>query len=96
MAACAPRPAGAFAPLIQIRRTVEAECGPVSLSLEAASGAWSVRVSDRDGRTLYTAQRSSLNAAQAAATEFALWTAGIPCQGSPEATARQLTWREGW
>ena len=96
MTACALRPAIVPAPLIQIRRTFEAGCGRLRLSVLADSGAWLLRVSGEDGRTLYAAQRSSLGAAKVAATEFALWSSGIAGQGSPEVIAKQLTWRERW
>lgn len=96
MSACAIRTPAQFAPLVQIRQAYEADCCAVRLSVQAEGGSWAARVSDGDGRTLYAAQRSSLIAAKTAATEFALWSSGLPGQWSPEATARQLIWRERW
>jgi hypothetical protein len=96
MPACALWTAAQFQPLVQIRRAYEADYFAVRLSVHADAGSWAVRVSDGRGETLYAAQRSSLFTAKTAAAEFALWSCGAPGQGCPEATARQLTWRERW
>jgi hypothetical protein len=51
----------------------------------------------RHGRTLYSAQRSSLRAAKAAAAEFALLhVAGGTNWDSPERVAGSLRWSEHW
>jgi len=66
------------------------------LSVETGAGGWTAKV-DRHGRALYTAQRSSLNAAKNAAVEFALF--GVPsatCWDSPERIAGRLRWSEYW
>lgn len=77
MQAC--RPTKGLLPelLVQIRRRYTANVGSVCVMVESDAGAWTAHVVEH-GRSLYSARRCSLTAAQAAATEFVtFWISGI-------------------
>jgi hypothetical protein len=97
MAPCAQFAAVAPAPLIRIRSGVRAAwAADLLLSVETGIEGWTATVR-RDGRAIYTAQRSSLEAARTAAVEFAAFRdAGPACWESLERLARHLQWREYW
>ncbi|SPF44915.1 conserved hypothetical protein [Candidatus Sulfopaludibacter sp. SbA4] len=82
--------------LIQIHSGFRTAWCDLSLSVETGAEGWTAKV-DRGGRALYTAQRSSLQAAKNAAVEFVLFgVAGATCWESPERIAGRLRWSEYW
>ena len=96
MAPCIQAAGAVQRPLIQIHSGSRTAWCDLLLSVETGAEGWTAKVRDH-GRTLYSAQRSSRNAARAAAVEFALFrvAGGTSCE-SPERLAGQLRWSEYW
>jgi hypothetical protein len=82
-------------PLIQIHSGSRTAWCDLLLSVETGAEGWTAKV-HRDGHALYTAERSSRNAARTAAVEFALFRVGGGNCESPERIAGQLRWSEYW
>jgi len=96
MASCGQFAAVAPPPLIRIHSGFRAAWRDLLLSVETDLEGWTATVR-RDGRSIYTAQRSSLEAARAAAVEFAAFRdAGPACWESLGRAARHLEWHEYW
>jgi hypothetical protein len=95
-------PAPAVGPLrsllTQIKKRYAADWNDMALSVENDSGCWTVRVQALAGvRTLYQAQRSTIEAAKVAGIEFAMFRlGGATLADSPEKLAHALAWKERW
>jgi hypothetical protein len=96
MTACTRTPSVPAPLLIHIRRGYVTACHDLQLAVETGGDGWIAQVRDsHDGRTLYNAQRCSLDAAKVAGAEYAMFRAGQGRQ-TPEQLARELSWQEYW
>ena len=96
MVSCAQFASVAPSQLIRIRSGFSAAWSDLMLSVETGPQGWTATVR-RNGRAIYTAQRSSMQAAETAAVEFAAFReAGPACWDSLERSARHIEWREYW
>jgi hypothetical protein len=84
--------------LFQIRHGYRTRWNDLAFSVEDNSGDWTLRVQDSAAnRTLYTAHRGGVRAAQLAAIEFAIFCVlGAASRLSPDRLAQELTWQENW
>jgi hypothetical protein len=78
-------------PLIQIRRRFVAVSHKLRLTVETDASGWIAEVVE-DGRTLYSARRSSAAAAKSVAVEFAAFRA----TGLQDGVRQELIWNECW
>jgi len=92
VAAIRPGPSGE---LCHIRQGFRARWHDLSCVVESSAQQWTARVQD-SGTTLYTAHRSSANAAQAAAMEFAMFQVMGEARENPERLAGRIEWMPYW
>lgn len=86
-----------LAPLLQIRQGYQARWNGLAFTVESGSRGWALRVLDSSKHELYAAHRMGPQAAQVAATEYAIFRVLGPA--SPvlaDRLARELNWQPYW